>query len=430
MSNVKELYKEKLRSAEEAIKLIKDGDTVVVSIGEPPAILGALSDHRWEFNDVVTTQYLAQLKLGYYDRETIDHIHQKSFFFGSATRFAGQEGWMDYIPNSFSEAPELLRRGLVACDVFCGIVSPMDEYGYFSVSIGTEYSMAAIDAARMVLLEVNPKVPYAYGNNLVHISKVSAIVEDDRPLFAVDAPPVSQLHLGMASHVAELVEDGSTIQVGFGPVPQAMVTQLHHKNDLGVHTEMISDGILSLIECGAITNRKKNFLPGKSIATFALGTQKVYDYMNRNPELEMHPVDFTNNPFIAGKNDKLISVNSTLQVDLLGQCCSESIGHIPYSGTGGQLDFVRAANVSKGGKAFLLLPSTAKNGTLSRIVPTLLPGAHVTTGKNDVNYIVTEFGVAQLRGKSAKERARELIAISHPDFRGELQEAAKKMNLI
>lgn len=430
MTNVERMYREKLRSAREAIRLIKDGDTVISSISEPPAILGALSEHRREFRDVVATQYLGQLKCGFYDRETVQHIRPDSFFLGSANRFGGQEGWLDFIPNSFHEAPELIRRGHVKCNVACSMVSPMDEHGYFSVSIGTDYTMAAIEVARTVILEVNPKAPFAFGNNLVHISQVAAVVESSQPLFAVPAPPVEQIHIDMAQHVANLIEDGSTIQVGFGPVPNALVTQLHNKRDLGVHTEMISDGILSLIECGAVTNRKKSFMPGKCIATFALGTQKVYDYMHRNPELEMHPVDFTNNPYIAGKNDKLMSINSTLQVDFLGQCCSESIGSVPYSGTGGQLDFVRASNISKGGKAFLLLPSTAKNGTISRIVPTLLPGAHVTTGKNDVNYIVTEFGVAQLRGKTAKQRTRELIAIAHPDFRGELREAAKKMNLM
>jgi acyl-CoA hydrolase len=233
----------------------------------------------------------------------------------------------------------------------------------------------------------------------------------------------------IGKHVAELIEDGSTLQIGYGGIPDAVVMQLTHKRDLGIHTEMIGDGILSLVECGAITSRRKNYLPGKIIATFALGSQKLYRFMHRNPALEMHPVDFTNDPMMAGQNDKLVSINATLQVDLLGQCGSESLGSSPYSGTGGQSDFVRAANRSRGGKSFITLPATAKNGTLSRIAPVLSPGTHVTTSKNDVNYVVTEFGVAQLRGKSAKQRAQELIGIAHPDFREELRRQAKAMQL-
>jgi len=430
MAKVQELYKERLRSAEEAIKLVQDGDTIVVSIGEPPALLRTLADHRREFKGVCLTQIFGILKFGYYDPETVENISHKVLYFGSAARFGGQEGWMDFIPCSLHEIPALIRRGYIACDTFFSLASPMDEHGYLSISIGTDYAMASIEKARTIVLEVNPHVPFAYGNNLVHISQVSAVIEDNGPLLEVPPPSISPLHETMGQYVGDLIDDGSTIQVGFGPVPNALATQLHHKRDLGIHTELISDGILSLIECGAVTNRRKNFMPGKTIASFAFGTKKVYEFMHRNPGLEMHPCDFTNNPYNAGRNDKLISINSTLQVDFLGQCCSESIGSMPYSGTGGQLDFARAANISKGGKAFLMLPSTAKNGTLSRIVPTLSPGAHVSVGKNDVNYIVTEFGVAQLRGKSAKQRAKELIAIAHPDFRGELREAARKMNLI
>jgi acyl-CoA hydrolase len=202
------------------------------------------------------------------------------------------------------------------------------------------------------------------------------------------------------------------------------------KHDLGIHTEMVGDGILTLIESGAITNQKKNYLPGKMVATFALGSKKLYQFMDRNPSLEMHPADFTNDPYLAAKNDKLVAINATLQIDLLGQCGSESLAHLPYSGTGGQVDFVRAANRSKDGKAFIVLPSTAKSDTLSRIVPNLSVGTHVTTSKNDINYVVTEFGVAQLRGKSAKQRAREMIAIAHPDFRAELTEGARRLQLL
>ncbi|MBY0236418.1 MAG: 4-hydroxybutyrate CoA-transferase, partial [Burkholderiaceae bacterium] len=230
--------------------------------------------------------------------------------------------------------------------------------------------------------------------------------------------------------VADMIDDGSTLQIGYGGIPDAVVMQLTAKRDLGIHTEMIGDGILTLIESGAVTNRRKNYLPGKMVATFALGSQKLYRFLDRNPGLEMHPVDFTNDPYLAGKNDKLVAINATLQIDLLGQCGSESLGPTPYSGTGGQSDFVRAANRSLGGKAFIVVPSTAKDDSISRIVPTLTPGTHVSTSKNDINYVVSEYGVAQLRGKSAKQRAQEMIAIAHPSFRAELTEQAKKLKLL
>jgi acyl-CoA hydrolase len=289
--------------------------------------------------------------------------------------------------------------------------------------------MAAIEKARTVILEVNPGVPFAYGNNLVHISQVSAVVEDNTPVMEVGLPKVGPVQETIGKYVGDFIADGDTLQIGYGDIADAVVMQLTHKHDLGIHTEMVGDGILKLFESGAVNNSKKNYLPGKMVATFALGSRKLYDFIHRNPQIEMHPVDYTNDPCLAGQNDNYITINGSLQIDFLGQCCSESYGHIPYSGTGGQADFVRAGNLSNGGKSFIVLPSTAKNDKISRIVPTLTPGSAVTTSKNDVNYVVTEFGVAQLRGKSVKQRAKELIAIAHPDFRGELNEAAKKMNL-
>jgi acyl-CoA hydrolase len=280
------------------------------------------------------------------------------------------------------------------------------------------------------VLEVNPNVPFAYGNCHVHISQVAALVESDAPVMEVGLPKIGPVQEAIGKQVADLIDDGSTLQIGYGGIPDAVVMQLTHKRDLGIHTEMIGDGILKLIECGAVTNRRKNYLPGKTIATFALGSNKLYRFMDRNMGLEMHPVDFTNDPALAGRNDNLIAINATLQIDLLGQCGSESLGHAPYSGTGGQSDFVRSANRSRGGKAFIVLPSTAKGDTLSRIVPSLSPGTHVSTSKNDINYVVTEYGVAQLRGKPAKQRAQELIAIAHPDFRAELTAQAKRAKLL
>ncbi|MGE4447063.1 MAG: acetyl-CoA hydrolase/transferase family protein [Azospira sp.] len=426
------LYQEKLVTPADAIACVRNGDTIVVptGVGEPPALLTALSDARRNYRDVTVSQILALRKYGYIDPETRDHVRHTAYFFGGATRPGGQAGWVDFIPNYFAELPQLIERGLSPADVVFTMASPMDEHGYFALSLAADYTMAAVKKARAIVLEVNPNVPFAYGDCYVHISKVSALVESSDPVLEVGLPTIGPVQEAIGKYVADLIEDGSTLQIGYGGIPDAVVMQLQHKHDLGIHTEMIGDGILSLIESGAVTNKKKTFMPGKSVATFALGSNKLYKFMHRNPALEMHPVEFTNDPYIAARNDKLIAINATMQVDLLGQCGSESLGFSPYSGTGGQADFVRAANRSKDGKAFIVVPSTAKDDTISRIVPTLTPGTHVTTSKNDINYVVTEYGVAQLRGKSAKQRVEALIGIAHPNFRNELREAAKKMNLL
>jgi acyl-CoA hydrolase len=393
-------------------------------------LLTELSEQRRRFRDIKVGQILAVRKFAYFAPETADHVRHVSFFFGAASRAGGMAGSIDFIPSYFSEMPGLIQRGQIAADVVMAMASPMDSHGYFSLSLGVDYTMAAIKKARAVVLEVNPNVPYALGHCHVHISQVTALVESQEPVMEVGLPKIGPVQEAIGKYVADMIDDGSTLQIGYGGIPDAVVMQLTSKHDLGIHTEMIGDGILTLIESGAVTNRKKNYLPGKTVATFALGSQKLYRYMDRNPGLEMHPVDFTNDPYLAGQNDNLMTINATLQIDLLGQCGSESLAHLPYSGTGGQSDFVRAANRSRGGKSFIVLPSTAKDDSISRIVPVLSPGTHVSTSKNDINYVVTEFGVAQLRGKSAKQRAGELIAIAHPSFRAELTRAAKQINLI
>ena len=429
MPTVQAIHDSKRCTAADALDLLRDGDTIIVptGVGEPPALLTALSDQRRRFRDIKVAQILALRKFGYFERDTAHHVRHAALFFGGASRASGQGGWCDFIPNYFSEIPALIERGWMAADVVFALASPMDEHGFFSLSLGTDYTMAAVARARAVVLEVNPNVPFAHGQCHVHVSQVSAVVESSEPVLEVGLPAIGPVQEAIGSHVAAMIEDGATLQIGYGGIPDAVVLQLTGKRDLGIHTEMLGDGILSLVEAGVVTNRRKNFMPGRMVATFALGSQRLYRFMHHNPMVEMHPASFTNDPYVAGQNDHLISINASLQVDLLGQCGSESIGHLPYSGTGGQADFVRAANRSKGGKSFIVLPSTARDGTISRIVPVLAPGTHATTSKNDVNYVVTEFGVAQLRGKSAKQRARELIAIAHPHFRAELRAAADRM---
>ena len=431
MSKPETLYQEKRMTAADAVALVRDGDTIVVptGVGEPPALLEALSARRHTLNDVAVSQILPLRKFAYLDPGTRANVRHDAYFFGGANRAGGQAGWVDFIPAYFSELPMLIDRGQLPADVVVSMASPMDEHGFFSLSLGPDYTMAAVRQARVILLEVNPNVPFANGNCHVHLSQVSALVESDEPLFEVGLPQIGPVQEAIGKYVADLIDDGATLQVGYGGIPDAVVMQLQHKRDLGIHSEMIGDGILSLIESGAVTNRRKTFMTGKSIATFALGSRRLYRFLHRNPTVEMHPVDFTNDPYLAAQNDNLCAVNATMQIDLLGQCGSESLGHLPYSGTGGQVDFVRAANRSKGGKAFIVLPSTAKNDTVSRIAPVLSPGTHVTTSKNDINYVVTEFGVAQLRGKTAHQRAEALIGIAHPDFRAELRAAAQRLNL-
>jgi acyl-CoA hydrolase len=429
MQTPQALYHSKLCSPADALRVLRDGDMIIVptGVGEPPALLTALSDQRRQFHGIRVAQILAMRKFGYFDQDTAHHVRHAALFFGGASRASGQGGWCDFIPNYFSEIPSLIERDLMPADVVFAFASPMNEQGFFSLSLGADYTMAAVNKARAVVLECNPNVPFAHGQCHVHISQVTAVVESAEAVLEVGLPKIGPVQEAIGKYVADMIADGSTLQIGYGGIPDAVVMQLTGKRDLGIHTEMLGDGILTLVECGAVTNRKKTFMPGKMVATFALGSNKLYRFMHHNPMLEMHPSNFTNDPYVAGQNDKLMSINASLQVDLLGQCGSESIGHLPYSGTGGQVDFVRAANRSRGGKSFIVLPSTAKNDTLSRIVPTLSAGTHATTSKNDVNYVVTEYGVAQLRGKSAKQRAQALIAIAHPDFRAELRAAANKL---
>ncbi len=430
--SMQSLYQQKRMSAADAVRVVRNGDTIIVptAVGEPPALLTALSEQRRDFRDVRVAQILAVRKYGYFDHETVDHVRHEAYFFSGASRAGGQDGWIDYTPAYFSELPVLIARDMIPADVVFSMASPMDEHGFFSLALAADYTMAAIEKAHAVVLEVNPNVPFANGDCHIHISQVTALTESDEPVLEVGLPKIGPVQEAIGKYVADMIPDGATLQIGYGGIPDAVVMQLTHKHDLGIHTEMVGDGIMTLVEAGVITNRKKNYHHGKMLATFALGSKKLYQFMHRNPALEMHPVDFTNDPYLAGKNDNLHAINATLQIDFMGQCGSESLGYTPYSGTGGQTDFVRAANRSNGGKAFIVLPSTAKNHTISRIVPTLAPGTHVSTGKNDINYVVTEYGVAQLRGKTARQRCESLIGIAHPDFRGELRDMARRMKLL
>lgn len=419
-------------SASEAIDLVRDGETIVVpsAAGEPPTLLTELSRRRREFHDVTVAGILATGSFDYFDPETADNVRHCAYFLGAAARPGARAGYVDVMPTHFSMIPEMLRRGVLPVDMVMSTCSPPNEDGYVYLGLAADYAMAAISRAETVLLEMHPLVPQTNGQCRVHLSEVTGVVESLGELIEVPPGRIGPTEVAIAEYVAELIPDGATLQIGYGSIPDAIVQQLTDKRDLGVHTEMMGTGLLDLIESGAVTNERKTLHTGQSVMTFAMGTRRLYESLHRNPTMLMLPVDLVNDPYLAGQNDLLHSINGSLQVDLIGQCGSESLGPLPYSGTGGQTDFVRAANRSRGGKSFIVLPSTAKDGTISRIAPVLSPGTHVTTSKNDTDIVVTEYGVAFLRGKTLDERARALIAIAHPDFRAELTYAAKELNLI
>lgn len=429
-TDFEQLYKEKLSTPEQAAAIVKSGDHLCFPIcaGEPTLFVQALAARKRELEGVVVNQQ-HHLCPDYLTEDSVSHIRVNSWFTSGVSRKAVQNGWADFVPNYFHEVPKLLDE-YWPIDVAGTVVSPMDEHGYFTCSLSVAYTMLAVQKAQKVVVQVNPSAPRTYGNCHIHVSEVDCIIECDEPLIELNPPPISAVEEAIGNYIAELIDDGSTLQLGIGGIPNAVCNALLNKKDLGIHTEMITDGMVDLILSGAVNNSRKNTHRGKTIGTFALGTKRLYEFMNKNPMIEMHPVDYTNNPYNIGLNDKVVSINATVEVDLLGQCCSESVGHVQWSGTGGQADFVRGANISRGGKSFITTAATAKKGTISSIVPTLQPGAVVTTSKNDVDYVATEFGVAKLRGQTARQRALNLIEIAHPDFRDQLRNEARRMNRI
>ncbi|MGB9082539.1 MAG: acetyl-CoA hydrolase/transferase C-terminal domain-containing protein [Desulfuromonadaceae bacterium] len=428
--NYEKEYLQKLRTPEEAASMVTSGDHLCFPIcaGEPTLFVKALAARKHDLQGVVVNQQ-HHLCPDYLTEESIPHIKVNSWFTSHVSRKAVQNGWADFVPNYFHEVPKLLRE-YWPIDIAGTVVSPMDEHGFFTCSLSVAYTMEAVKKAKRVVVQVNPNVPRTYGNCHIHISEIDCIIECNEPIVELKIPPITQVEESIGGYIADLIENGSTLQLGIGGIPNAVCKALMNKKDLGIHTEMITDGMVDLLLSGAVNNSKKNILPGKTLGTFALGTKRLYEFMNDNPMIEMHPVDFTNDPYNIGRNDNVVAINATIEVDLLGQCCSESLGHVQWSGTGGQADFVRGANISRGGKSFITTAATAKNGTVSSIVPTLKAGAVVTTHKNDVDHVVTEFGVAKLRGQTARQRALNLINIAHPDFREELMAEARRMNRI
>ncbi|MFO8173592.1 MAG: acetyl-CoA hydrolase/transferase family protein [Gemmatimonadota bacterium] len=425
-------YKAKLRTAEEAVSFIKSGDRVYYggNAAIPQTLVKALASRRAELEDVQLNHVLLLGEDPLSDPEMAGHFRHNSLFVGPADRKAVNDGRADYVPIFLYMIPRLFNERVVPVDVAMVAVSPPDEHGFMSLGVETLASKAACNASRYVIAQVNEKMPRVLGDSFLHIRNVDAIVESTEPLPTLEPGPPSEVEQAISQHIMGLIEPGMTVQMGIGGIPDAIFAGMEGSLDLGIHTEMLSDQAMHAIERGVVTGARKTLHQGKVIITFALGSDELYDYLDNNPLIEAHPVDYVNDPFIISQNEKMLAINSAVEVDLTGQVCSDSIGTYIYSGFGGQVDFIRGAARSRGGKPVIALSSTAKGGTLSRIVPMLKPGAGVVTSRADVHYVATEFGVAKLFGKNLRERAEALIKIAHPDFQQELEDQARDRKLL
>lgn len=414
-------YKEHLFTPEQAVQQIKSGQRVVVAhaCGEPSIILDALVANAAQYENVEIIHMVAMGKAAYCQPQYDKNFHHNAFFLGGSTRAAAAEGRVDFTPVYFSEIPSLLREDLRP-NVTLLQCSPPDAHGYVSLGVSVDYTKPAAEASDLVIAQVNQNMPRTLGDSFLHVTQIGCLVEADTPVIELTPPKIGDVERAIGENVASLVRDGDTLQLGIGAIPDAVLLFLKEKNDLGIHTEMFSDGVVELVEAGVITNKAKTLHRGQSVATFLMGTRRLYDYVNNNPAVAMYPVDYVNDPYVIGQNDNLVSINSCVQVDIMGQVVSTSAGLRQISGVGGQVDFVRGANLSKGGRAIMAMPSTTGKGKISKIVPFLDQGSAVTTTRNEVNYVITEYGIAKLKGKSLRQRAEALIRIAHPDFRDEL----------
>jgi acetyl-CoA hydrolase len=427
-----EAYRHKLTTPEQALQVVKSGERVYIGggCGEPMVLAEYLAKRNGQVRDVDIVHILTSGHAPYIGPEMEDSFRVNALFIGSNVRKAVQAGRADFTPVFLHQIPRLFRDGHLPIDIALISVSPPDAHGYCSFGVEVGVTKPAAESARVIIAEINPQMPRVWGNSFIHLSQITHCVPVDYPLPSSAQSSPSPLYQQIGEHIASLINDGDTLQLGIGAIPDAVLSNLGKKEHLGIHSEMISDGVVDLIEAGVITGRRKNFLPGKVVASFMLGSERLYKFVHNNPIIEMRPTDFTNDPFTISRNDNMVAINSALQVDLTGQVCADSIGTKFYSGVGGQADFIRGAAHSKGGKPIIALPSTAMDGKISRIVATLDVGAGVTTTRNDVHYVITEFGVAQLFGKNVRHRAEALISIAHPSFREELRRAAQDRNIL
>ncbi len=425
-------FKDKIKVASTAMKLIKSGNSIFIGTGcaQPQHLVNALVEYSDHIYDAHIVHMLTMGTAPYADPRFREKFKMNSFFIADNVRDALDQGIGDYTPIFLSEIPAEFETGRIPIDVALISVAPPDINGLCSLGVSVDIVQAAASNARYVIAQVNGNMPRTHGNSFIHVNNIDVLVPQDEPVITIPIEEPDETLRLIGQNVARLVEDGSTIECGIGRIPQALAEYLVYKKDLGVHTEMFSDWILELIECGAITCAKKSINRGKVVASFCMGTKKLYDYIDNNPFIEFYPTEYVNDVNIIAQHDKMVGINVGLEIDLTGQVCADSLGHRFYSGIGGQVDFIRGSARSRGGKAVIAMPSTAKNGTVSRIVPHLTEGAGVVTTRGDVHYVVTEYGVAYLHGKSIRQRVLDLINIAHPKFRKGLMQAAKAKNYI
>lgn len=421
-------YKHNCVTAEKAISNIKSGSQVVFghAIGEPAALISTLVKNREKYKDVEIVHMVCMSRAKYCQKGMEKHFRHNALFVSPSTRDAIYEGRGDYTPCYFSEIPDLFKSGKFPVDTALIQVSPPDKHGYCSLGVSVDYTMAAAKNAKLTIAQVNEFMPRTLGDSFLHVSDIDYFVEANNHLVELKRPKITDIEKSIGENCASLIEDGSTLQLGIGAIPDAVLLFLNEKKDLGIHSEMISDCVMDLIESGVITGKRKTLHKGKVVITFIMGTQDLYDYIDDNPFFYMAPVNYINNPLNIMKNHKMVSINSCVQVDFLGQVNSESIGLKQISAVGGQVDFIRGSNMAKEGKSIIAIPSTTADKKISKIIPFLNPGSAVTTNRNDVNYIVTEYGIASLKGRTVRDRARALIDIAHPDFREQLIEEWEK----
>ena len=424
--NWQSIYRSKVVDVDTALARIESEMRIYVGggAGVPVTLINGLVKRAPHVRNVEITHILTFAPAPYVNAMYADSFRHNALFIGPSVRKAVQEGRADFTPVFLSEIPELFRTGTLPIDVALISLSPPDEHGFcsFGVEVGT--TKPAAEAARIIIAEINPQMPRTLGDSFIHVSRLAHIVEADYPLPEAPQGGSSALQLRVGEHIAELIPDGATLQMGIGSIPDAVLSNLHNHKDLGIHTELFSDGVIDMVERGVITCSRKSFHPGKIVAGFLFGTQRLYEFVDNNPLIELHPTDYVNDPFNIAQNEKMVAINSALQIDLTGQVCADSIGTRFYSGAGGQVDFIRGAARSKGGLPIVAFTSTTRDETISRIVPVLTEGAGVVTSRNDVHYVVTEYGVASLHGKTVRQRVCELINIAHPKFRDELHAAA------
>ncbi|MFN7958728.1 MAG: acetyl-CoA hydrolase/transferase C-terminal domain-containing protein [Holophagaceae bacterium] len=417
------IYRERLVPAEEAVRAIQSGDRVVVghAAGAPQELLKAMVQQKNRLHHVEMVHMLCLGDGGYLDEGMELHFRFNGIFVGANNRKAVEENRGDYTPCYFHEFPSLFRKQLPV-DVAMIQVTRPDADGFCSFGVSCDYTKPAANRAKLVIAEANDRMPYIGGDNLIHVSKLHHIVETSNPILELPLPKIGETEKRLGEHCATLVEDGSTLQLGIGAIPDAVLMFLKDKKDLGIHSEMFSDGLIDLVELGVVNGSRKSIHKGELVSTFLMGSQRLYDFVDHNPQVKLYPVDYVNHPTIIMQNSKMVSINSCIEVDLMGQVGSESIGLRQFSGVGGQVDFIRGASMAMGGKSIIAVPSTAAGGKVSRIVPFLAQGAAVSTSRNDVDYIVTEYGIAHLKGRTLRQRAQSLIAIAHPSFRDGLNE--------